>query len=149
VAKGRALATLIELKPDPERLRQLSDRARREEQLYRIMSRTGQIGFKGFCPVVLRNDRELTDGRKEYHSKFGLMTYEFSSPEAKATFDANPARYAPAGGGSDVVLLVNTNEEVAGILDFSLWYRDRLYMFRSRETQAIFSGDPQRYASQY
>ena len=149
VAKGRALATPIELKPDPERLRQLSDKARREEQLYRIMSRTGQIGFKGFCPVVLRNDRELIDGRKEYRSKYGLKNYQFSSPEAKATFDANPARYAPAGGGSDVVLLVNTNEEVAGILDFSLWYRDRLYMFRSRETQAIFSGDPERYASQY
>lgn len=149
VARGRELATPIELKPDPERLRQLSDKARREEQLYRIMSRTGQVGFKGFCPVVLRNDRELIDGRKEYRSKYGLENYQFSSPKAKATFDANPARYAPAGGGSDVVLLVNTNEEVAGILDFSLWYRDRLYMFRSRETQAIFSGDPERYASQY
>ena len=149
VAKGRALATPIEIKPDPERLRQLSDRARREELLYRIMSRTGQIGFKGFCPVVLRDQRELIDGRTEYLSKYGLKTYDFSSPEAKATFDANPSRYAPAGGGSDVVLLVNTNEEVAGILDFSLWYRDRLYMFRSRETQAIFSGDPERYASQY
>ena len=149
VTNGRELATPIELKPDPERLRQLSDNARREAQLYRIMSRTGQAGFKGFCPVSLRNKRELLDGRKEYQSTFGLKTYSFSSPEAKSAFDANPARYAPAGGGSDVVLLVNTNEEVAGILDFSLWYHDRLYMFRSRETQAIFSQDPQRYASQY
>ncbi|MDG1893429.1 MAG: hypothetical protein P8J37_00820 [Fuerstiella sp.] len=149
VGSGRALAAPIELKPDPERLRQLSNKARREQQLYRIMSRTGQVGFKGFCPVVLRDHRELHDGRQEYRSKFGLKTYQFSSPDAKAAFEANPARYAPAGGGSDVVLLVNMNEEVAGILDFSLWYRDRLYMFRSRETQAIFSGDPERYASQY
>ncbi len=149
VTEGRELATPIELKPEPERLRQLSDNARREAQLYRIMSRTGQAGFKGFCPVVLRNKRELRDGRKEFQSTFGLMTYNFSSPEAKSAFDANPARYAPAGGGSDVVLLVNTNEEVAGILDFSLWYNDRLYMFRSQETQAIFSQDPQKYSSQY
>lgn len=149
VPKGRELATPIELKPDPERLRQLSDKARREAQLYRIMSRTGQTGFKGFCPVALRNQRELLDGRDEYQSRFGLKTYYFSSPEARDAFEANPARYAPAGSGNDVVLLVNTNEEVAGILDYSLWYRDRLYMFRSRETQAIFSGDPQKYASQY
>ncbi len=149
VAKGRELATPIELKPDPERLRQLSDKARREAQLYRIMSRTGQAGFKGFCPVALRNQRELLDGREEYQFRFGLKTYYFSSPEARDTFEANPARYAPTGGGSDVVLLVNTNEKVDGILDYSLWYRDRLYMFRSRETQAIFSQDPQKYASQY
>jgi YHS domain-containing protein len=143
------LETPIELKPDPERHRQLSDQARREEQLYRISSRSGQAGFKGFCPVALRDRRELLDGRSEYSSKYGLRTYDFSSPEAQAAFEANPTRYAPTGAGSDVVLLVNTNEEVAGILDFSLWYRDRLYMFRSRETQAIFSGNPQRYASQY
>jgi YHS domain-containing protein len=149
VAKGRELATPIELKPNPERLRQLSDKARREAQLYRIMSRTGQAGFKGFCPVALRNQRELLDGREEYQFRFGLKTYYFSSPEARDTFEANPARYAPAGGGSDVVLLVNTNEKVDGILDYSLWDRDRLYMFRSRETQAIFSQDPQKYASQY
>ncbi|MDG2126567.1 MAG: hypothetical protein P8K08_01095 [Fuerstiella sp.] len=149
VAGGRVLETPIELKPDPERHRQLSDQARREEQLYRISSRSGQAGFKGFCPVALRDRRELLDGRSEYSSKYGLRTYDFSSPEAQAAFEANPTRYAPAGAGSDVVLLVNTNEEVAGILDFSLWYRDRLYMFRSRETQAIFSGNPQRYASQY
>ncbi len=149
VPTGRELAAQIELKPAPERLRQLSEKSRREAQRYRIMSRAGQAGFKGFCPVVLRNQRELRDGRKEFQSRFGLKTYYFSSPEARDTFEANPARYAPAGGGSDVVLLVNTNEEVAGILDYSLWYRDRLYMFRSRETQAIFSQDPQRYASQY
>lgn len=130
-------------------LRALDTQAKREQQRFRIMSRTGQSGFKGFCPVELRDHRELADAREQYRAKFGLQTYYFSSPEARSAFEANPARYAPAGGGSDVVLLVNTGEETPGSLDFSLWYRDRLYMFRSRETQAMFSQDPRRYADQY
>lgn len=130
-------------------LKVLDTRAKRDQQRYRIMSRTGRAGFKGFCPVALRDERELIDSREEFEAKFGLQTYQFSSPEAKAAFEANPSRYAPAAGGSDVVLLVNTAEEVAGALDFSLWYRDRLYMFRSRETQRLFSADPARYADQY
>lgn len=124
-------------------------RARREHQRYLIMSRSSQTGFKGFCPVELRNSRDLVDSKKEYSAKFGVATYHFSSPAALAAFEANPARYAPAASGNDVVLLVNTGEEVTGGLDFSLWYHDRLYMFRSRETQQLFSRDPGRYADQY
>ncbi len=134
---------------DAQRMRFQESKAQRDQQLYRIMARTGQKGFKGFCPVELRDNRQLVDSRSQYKAKFGLQSYYFSSPEAKSAFEANPARYAPAAGGSDVVLLVNTGEEVAGTLDFTLWYRDRLYMFRSRETVEIFSSDPTRYANQY
>lgn len=132
-----------------ERRRLLASRARRDHQTYRIMARTGKTGFKGFCPVELRDNRELVDSRQEHKSRFGLQTYYFSSEEARAAFEENPSRYAPAAGGSDVVLLVNTSEEEPGSLDFSLWYRDRLFLFRSRETQQLFSKNPARYANQY
>ena len=138
-----------ETSKDPAALQVLDSRAKREQQRFRIMARTGKTGFKGFCPVTLRDKRELVDSREEFKAKFGLQTYFFSSPEAKSAFEANPSRYAPAAGGSDVVLLVNTGEEMTGALDFSLWYRDRLYLFRSRETQQLFSRDPARYANQY
>ena len=132
-----------------ERLANLEQQARRDQQAYRIMSRTGQTGFKGFCPVELRDGRQLVNSRPEYKAKFGLQTYYFSSPECKSAFEADPARYAPAVGGSDIVLLVNTNEEISGNLEFSLWYRDRLYLFRSRETRRIFADNPVRFADQY
>lgn len=128
---------------------QSDGQSRREQQRYRIMSRSGQSGFKGFCPVALRDERELVDSSEEFTAKFGLRTYQFSSAQAKAAFESNPARYAPVAAGSDVVLLVNTEEEISGVLDFSLWYRDRLYLFRSRETQRIFAANPDKYASQY
>lgn len=132
-----------------ERRRLLASRARRDHQTYRIMARTGKTGFKGFCPVELRDNRELVDSRQDHKARFALQTYYFSSEEARVAFEENPSRYAPAAGGSDVVLLVNTSEEEPGSLDFSLWYRDRLFLFRSRETQQLFSKNPARYANQY
>lgn len=123
--------------------------ARRQQQRYLILMRAGRAGFKGFCPVALRETRMLRDSSSEHTARFGLKTYQFSSEAARLKFEADPAHYAPAAGGSDVVLLANTGEETEGSLDFCLWYRDRLYMFRSRETQAIFSSDPARFANQY
>ncbi|MFO0428287.1 MAG: hypothetical protein ACK526_17100 [Planctomyces sp.] len=122
---------------------------RREEQQRKLESRKGQAGFKGFCPVCLRNRRELVDATTEFSSRFGLREYTFSDAATKEAFDAAPAKYAPAAGGSDVVLLVNSGEEQPGSLDHCLWYHDRLYMFRSQETMNLFAKDPARYASQY
>lgn len=134
---------------ETEQLRQLAEQERRKHQQRLIQSRAGQTGFKGFCPVALRERRELVEANPQFSSTFGLQTYTFSSAESKAAFDAEPSRYAPAAGGSDVVVLVNSGEEQAGQLDYALWYRDRLYLFRSRETMTLFSKDPLRFASQY
>lgn len=134
---------------DAERLQQIAEQDRRVHQQRLIQSRSGQAGFKGFCPVALRDRRELIDTNPQFTATFGLQTYTFSSAEAKAAFEADPSRYAPAAGGSDVVLLVNSGEEEQGMLDYALWYRDRLYLFRSRETMAMFNKDPQRFANQY
>lgn len=134
---------------DAEQLQQAAEQVRRERQRRAIMSRPNLAGFKGFCPVELRDHRELVDTRPEFTATFGLQTYQFSSAQAKAAFESDPSRYAPAAGGSDVVLLVNTGEEQPGTLEYSLWYRDRLYLFRSRETMSLFSQDPSRFANQY
>jgi YHS domain-containing protein len=134
---------------DTEETARTPEQLRREQQQKKLESRAGQTGFKGFCPVNLRNRRELVDANSEITAKFGLQTYSFADKDAKSAFESAPARYAPAAGGSDVVLLVNGGEEQPGSLDFCLWYHDRLYMFRSRETMAAFSREPSKYASQY
>ena len=99
--------------------------------------------------MELRDRRVLVDVNPDLTTTFGLQTYTFSSTECRAAFEADPSRYAPAAGGRDVVLLVNSGEEQPGMLDYALWYRDRLYMFRSRETMAMFNQDPLRFANQY
>ena len=134
---------------DAERLEQAAEQDRRLRQQRLILSRAGQPGFKGFCPVELRDSRILVDANPQLEATFGLQTYRFSSVQARAAFEADPSRYAPAAGGNDVVLLVNSGEEQTGMLDYALWYRDRLYLFRSRETMALFNSDPGRFANQY
>lgn len=121
----------------------------RQQQRAKIASRPDLPGFKGFCPVALRDDRTLVDADSSVTATFGLQQFSLSSDEARQRFEADPARYVPAAGGSDVVLLVNAGEEQPGSLANAVWFRDRLYMFRSRETLSLFVSDPLRYADQY
>lgn len=115
----------------------------------KIEARGHLSGFMGFCPVALRESRDLVDASSEYAADFGRQTYQFSSEQARARFDADPSRYAPAAGGADVVALVNSGEHHAGSLRFAMWYRDRLYLFQSRETMRLFRENPASFADQY
>lgn len=111
----------------------------------RIAEREG-AGLKGFCPVALRDERDLVDATAEFSSEFGGRTFHFVSAEAKARFDAEPAKYAPARGGIDVILLESEQQSVEGRLDHAVWFRDRLYLFSSRESKDAFVRDPASYA---
>jgi YHS domain-containing protein len=127
-------------------MRIAAEQAERRRQLERIQARQDLTGFKGFCPVALRDQRQLVDAQPQIQSTFGLHTWTFSSDEARLAFEADPQRYAPAAGGDDVVILATRQEQVPGKLDFALWYRGRLHLFSSRETMASFLENPQQFA---
>lgn len=129
-----------------ERMRLAAELAERQRQLERILERGDMTGFKGFCPVALRDQRHLVDAQPQIQSTFGLNTWTFSSDEARLAFEANPTRYAPVAGGADPVLLTNDQQEVPGQLDFALWFRGRLHLFSSRDTMATFLENPQQFA---
>jgi len=120
-----------------------------EARRRQIAARRHLTGFMGFCPVVLRDSRDLADGSNLHEATFGLKTYQFSSDSAREQFEANPTRYAPAAGGADVVALVHAGEQHEGSLEFAMWYRDRLYLFQSRETMGLFRENPSRFADSY
>jgi YHS domain-containing protein len=112
-----------------------------------ISERVGLRGFKGFCPVVLRDQRELADANPGYCSVYQGQRYCFSSSAAQARFDAAPHKYTPAACGLDVVVKANSDQSVEGSLDFALWYKDRLYLFCSPESLQAFSMNPTAYAA--
>jgi YHS domain-containing protein len=112
-----------------------------------ISERVGLRGFKGFCPVVLRDQRELADANPGYCSVYQGQRYCFSSSAAQARFDATPHKYTPAACGLDVVVKANSDQSVEGSLDFALWYKDRLYLFCSPESLQAFSMNPTAYAA--
>ena len=119
-----------------------------EDKLRRIADRKGMSGFKGFCPVVLCDSRELVDTVPEHSSTVGLRVYYFSSAAAKAKFDADVAKYTPAAEGNDVVLQASQSQDVEGSLDHAVWYRGRLYLFENAETKSEFRKTPAAYANQ-
>lgn len=123
-----------------------SSAARYAELQRKLAERSGLGGFQGFCPVVLRDRRELVDSRPEFLSVYRGRTYELSSAETKARFEANPAKYAPVSGGNDVVLMSRGEVDAQGNLNHAVWFKDQLYLFRSSETVREFNGEPTKYA---
>ena len=72
----------------------------------KLIAERGELrGLKGFCPVALRDARDLKNALPEHHSTFKGRTYYFSTSEAKTAFDDRPLKYAPISSGQDVVLL--------------------------------------------
>jgi YHS domain-containing protein len=124
----------------------IEDQATREK-MKKIHERGSMKGLKGFCPVTLRDQRELTDAKPEFHSTFRGQKFHFASADAKLQFDEEPARYAPAAYGADVVALTRDKDVVEGSLDYAAWFKGRLYLFGNQETHDTFVADPSQFAT--
>lgn len=117
-----------------------------DEKMRRIRERDGMTGLKGFCPVTLRDQRELRDAQTQFESAYRGQKYHFASADAKLRFEANPARYAPAAYGADVVSLARDKDVVEGTLDHAAWFRGRLYLFGSQTSHDEFVANPIEFA---
>ncbi len=117
------------------------------EKMQRIRDRFGMKGLKGFCPVTLRDQRELLDAKPEFHFTHRSQKFHFASQEARDRFEAEPSMYAPAAYGADVVSLGRDKDVVEGTLDFAAWYKGRLYLFSSQDNYDVFVKSPVTYAS--
>jgi YHS domain-containing protein len=102
-------------------------------------------GFRGFCPVVLKDDRKLIEARSHIRSEYRGKLYTFSTLDAKESFDENPRKYIPAGEGNDVVKLTVGETGIEGTLEHAAWYRGRLYLFSSPETRREFVETPSKF----
>ena len=102
-------------------------------------------GMMSYCPVALKERRELVPVQAGVQSRFAGKVYQFSTEEAREAFDANPRRYMPALNGFDVVRNAFGERQVAGSLQYAAWYRGRLYLFQSQQTLQMFVQTPTRY----
>ena len=113
----------------------------------RIRDRFGMKGLKGFCPVTLRDDRELLDARPEFNSSHRGQKFHFASEEARLRFIADPILYIPAAYGADVVALTRDKDIVEGTLDYASWFKGRLYLFATQSNYSAFIKSPAKYAT--
>lgn len=100
----------------------------------------GALG--GHCIVGLKS-RQFIVARAEFASTFEDRTYYFSSADAKAAFDLNPAYYAPAYGGIDPVEWLQQHEMVQG--QFLREHEGRFYLFTTKQNWELFKQAPNRY----
>jgi YHS domain-containing protein len=119
---------------------------REEAERPKLAARPALKGFKGFCPVTLRNSRRLVEAKLEYSSEYAGQSYQFATAEAKAEFDAAPDRFVPAKGGRDVVQASAASEAEEGSLDHAVWYRGKLYLFATPATREQFVVEPAKFA---
>lgn len=110
-----------------------------------IAQRKELKGLKGFCPVVLRDKRDLVDARPQFKTVYLGKVYNFSSQEALESFGKTPTAYAPIAGGRDVVMLKDQTEDVEGQLDHAAWFKDRLYLFSTAKSKEAFELQPSKY----
>jgi YHS domain-containing protein len=117
-----------------------------KSKMERIRERSGTVGLKGFCPVKLRDQRELVDAQPGYEAMYRGQKFLFSDIESRAKFEQNPTRYAPAAYGADVVALLRDKNVVEGTLDYAAWYKGRLYLFGSQASHDTFVEKPEDFA---
>lgn len=102
-------------------------------------------GFKGYCPVTLRNERKLVPSIPQYAREFEGTVYQFASLEAAEAFAKAPEHYAPAASGLDVVAVHSGLPVAFGSIDHGAWFRGRLYLFSSVEHLEEFRLNPTGY----
>jgi YHS domain-containing protein len=102
-------------------------------------------GFRGYCPVVLKDDRKLIEAKPGIKAEYHGRIYTFSSIEAKETFEDNPRKYIPAGDGIDVVRQTAGDTGIEGTIEHAAWYRGRLYLFSSAESRREFVDTPGKF----
>ena len=98
------------------------------------------VGLRGHDPVAYTTGTPA-EGSASAASIHGGATYWFASPEHKATFDADPAKHAPAYGGycayaASQNRLSESDPKVFKIVD------GQLLMFTNAEFLRLFEEDP-------
>ncbi len=103
------------------------------------------LALDGYCPVQLSEKERWVKGSPRWGLIHEGRTYLFAGPEEQSRFYADPARYAPAYSGSDIVLAVERGQDIAGHREHGAWFDGRVYLFSNEESYSRFSADPYRY----
>lgn len=108
-----------------------------------VVDRNSGLAIHGFDPVAYFTNRAPTLGRGEFEHRHAGAVWRFRNAGNLAAFAADPDVYMPRYGGYDP-LAIGRGAPAAG--DPRIWVieDDRLYLFQSPESKAIFAVDSER-----
>jgi YHS domain-containing protein len=101
---------------------------------------TAEEAIGGLDPVRLVQGQEV-DGKDALSVTHHGLVYYFSTPETKAAFEAEPARYAVQLDG----LCARMGPPVLGAQSLHAVHDGRIYVFGSDECQKLFTATPANY----
>jgi hypothetical protein len=99
------------------------------------------VALGGHDPVGYREDGAPAPGNEELTAEHGGGTYQFTTAEHQAAFEADPARFAPAYGGYCAYAVSQGRLTPA---DPTVWelVDDQLLLFANADFHARFDADP-------
>jgi len=106
-----------------------------------VTDRHSGLAVYGFDPVAYFTDQRPLAGRPEFEYAFAGATWRFRNEGNRAAFVDRPDIYMPRYGGYDAVALAR-GVAIAGHPMFWLVSHDRLYLFQTPATRAVFAADP-------
>ncbi len=98
------------------------------------------IPLEGLDPVMLVQGKEVQGLEKLFVIR-GQFQYLFATPENKATFEKDPARYEIQLGG----VCARMGPSAGGNPDLFTVYKERIYVFGSADCKKKFEAAPQNY----
>ena len=99
----------------------------------------------GFCPVNLIDNKKWIEGKESISTLYDGRTYRFSDQNSLLKFQTDVHRYAICLQGDDVVSYTEKKARVAGKLELTMFYDNRIFLFISKENKAKFVKNPTQY----
>jgi thiol-disulfide isomerase/thioredoxin/YHS domain-containing protein len=104
------------------------------------------LALDGFCPVTLSTQERWQVGNPLFYGMYQGQIYRCVDEAALVAFSKEPAKYAPAAMGEDIVQMVNRNKKIVGQRKFGAWFQDRVYLFSTQESLDAFAAKPEFYS---
>ncbi|MGE0404000.1 MAG: YHS domain-containing (seleno)protein, partial [Kofleriaceae bacterium] len=98
----------------------------------------------GFDSVAYHTDNKVTPGSGDHAVAHGGGNFWFANPEHKATFSAEPAKYAPQYGGYCAYAMAQGRLSPVQPEVFEI-YEGQLLLFTNPEFKKLFDADPAKH----
>ena len=104
----------------------------------------------GYCPVSILTNSVWVRGSFQYEVEYEGSRYLLAGEQEKQQFLASPKKFLPAAGGNCIVSQTDRNEELPGIVKYTIYdpETEQLFLFAGAEEKAAFAADPEKYRAQ-
>jgi len=106
-----------------------------------------QPAFEGLCITSVVEERALVTGTPKFTTTYRGRLLYFHDAGQRAKFRATPQKYWPKLDGKCAVTLLETGCPTPGRLGYAAVFRNRIWLFTTRENMRAFITSPAQFAT--